>query len=216
MARWLWLFGVVVVVACSGDATPSTTNASPSTTPAPAPSSAPETTLTTVEPELPVDESFDVLPEREGPRRETTGGVPHVQLNAPSFPDIDAELRRRAFSLPGVDEAPSAVSLPGAVGLVLADDVEAERADVLLAAREFAHFHPDGSLHIWLPLERAAEVEAQKWGEFHPWVDREMMWDGMMMLFVPESDYEAAVLLRIIVDSYNFITGQDLDPADYP
>ena len=54
------------------------------------------------------------LPEREGPRRETSGSVPHVQIDSAPVAAVDAELRRRVFLLPGVSDEPSTVSLPGA------------------------------------------------------------------------------------------------------
>lgn len=152
------------------------------------------------------------LPVRDGPRRETTGGVPHVQLDAPSVPEVDAELRRRAFLLPGVEDRASVLSLPGARGLWMADDVEVARQDVLGGSREFAHIHPDGSLHVWLPIERALEVDRAKWGELHPWVERDGFWDGVVMVFTPETPAEVDVTMRIIVDAYNFVTGGDLDP----
>ena len=152
------------------------------------------------------------LPVRDGPRRETTNSVPHIQLDAERVPEVDAALRRRALLLPGVEDRASALSLPGARGLWLASDVELARADVLGRTREFAHIHPDGSLHVWLPVDRAVEVDRTKWGELHPWVDRDGFWDGVVMVYTPETPAELDVTMRIIVDAYNFVTGADLDP----
>ena len=155
------------------------------------------------------------LPEREGPRRETTGNVPHQQIGAEPVPQVDAELRRRAFLLPGVEDRASTLSLPGARGLVLSDDVEILQPDVLGGGREFAHIHPDGSLHVWLPVELAQEVHDTKWGELHPWVGRDGFWDGVAMVYTPESLEELDITIRLIVDAYNFVTGASLDPADF-
>lgn len=152
------------------------------------------------------------LPVRDGPLRQTTNGVPHVQLGAEPVPVVDAELRRRAFLLPGVEDRASIRSLPGARGLSLASDVELVRADVLGGSREFAHIHPDGSLHVWLPVERAVEVDRTGWGQIHPWADRDGFWDGVVMVFTPETHDELDVTMRIIVDAYNFVTGDELDP----
>jgi phospholipase/carboxylesterase len=168
-------------------------------------------------------DALSPLPERAGPRRETTGGVPHQQLNAEPAPEVDAELRRRVFALPGVEDRASTRSLPGARGLWLVEGVEMRGSDVigsledvLGGSREFAHIHPDGSLHVWLPVERAIEVHDTKWGELHPWVDRDGFWDGVVMVYMPESLDELEVTLRIVVDAYNFITGISLDPNDIP
>jgi len=156
------------------------------------------------------------LPEREGARRETTGNVPHVQLDATPVAHLDAELRRRAFLLPGVQDLPSDRSLPGARGLALSDDLELARPDVISGSREFAHIHPDGSLHVWLPADRALEVDQTKWGELHPWVSRDGFWEGVVMIYTPETTDELDITIRIIVDAYNFLTGASLEPADIP
>lgn len=160
------------------------------------------------------DDGLVALPERDGPRRQTTGAVPHIQIDPATNAEVDAELRRRSFLLPGVEERASIRSLPGAVALWLSDDLELSRDDVLGGAREFAHFHPDGSLHVWLPVDRAIEVDATKWGEIHPWADRDGFWDGVVMVYVPETREEIDVALRIIVDAYNFITGAAVDPTE--
>ncbi len=154
------------------------------------------------------------LPQRDGPRRETTGDVPHVQLDAAPVAEVDAELRRRAFLLPGVEDLPSDRSLPGARGLAFTGELELARPDVISGSREFAHIHPDGSLHVWLPVARALEVDRTEWGEIHPWVGRRDFWDGVVMVYTPESLDELEVTIQIIVDAYNFVTGASVEPAD--
>lgn len=153
-----------------------------------------------------------VLPERPGPREETTHAVPHVQLDAVVDPELDAELERRAYSLPGLERRESTVSLPGARSLWLADDIELTRPEVLQAGREFAHIHPNGSLHVWLPVDRAIEVAEMKWGELHPWVGRDDFWDGLVMIYTPETPEELDVVMRLVVDAYNYVTGAEIDP----
>jgi len=155
------------------------------------------------------------LPVRDGPRKETTSGVPHVQLDVEPVPEVDAELRRRALLLPGVEDRESVRSLPGARSFWLGDDVELARAEVLGGTREFAHVHPNGSLHVWLPVDRAIEVDRTKWGELHPWVDQDGFWDGVVMVYTPETQAELNVTMRIIVDAYNYVTGADLDPEAF-
>lgn len=167
---------------------------------------------------------LSILPERPGERRQTTGDVPHQQVGTEPVPEVDAELRRRIFALPGVEDRASERSLPGARSLWLVDGIDVvndevlggSRPGVLGANREFAHVHPDGSLHVWLPVERAIEVDETKWGELHPWVDREGFWDGVVMVYIPETLDEVDVVVQIVVDAYNFVTGENLDPADIP
>lgn len=164
----------------------------------------------------PVTDVSGALPVRDGPREQTTESVPHIQLDAEPVPEVDAELRRRAFAMPGVEDAPSEISLPGARGLVFGDDVELARPDVLLSGREFAHIHADGSLHVWLPVERAVEVDETGWGEMHPWVDRDNFWDGVAMVFTPRTLDEVDIVIGLLADSYNLVSGRDLDPTDIP
>ncbi len=160
------------------------------------------------------DAGDESLPERAGPRRETTGSVPHVQIDAVPVPAVDAELRRRAFLLPGIEDEASPRSLPGARGLIFADDVELLRPEVSGGSREFAHIHPDGSLHVWMPVNRAIEVDDKKWGELHPWVDRDDFWDGVVMIYTPESPEELEVTMQLLVDAYNYSTGASVTADD--
>ena len=155
-----------------------------------------------------------MLPERPGARVATSGGVPHVQRDVETNPDLDSELRRRAFLFPGITSEPSAVSLPGAVQLALDRDLDLASPDVIASSGEFAHIHPDGSLHVWLPLDVAAEVHNQKWGEHHPWVGRDGFWDGVVMVYTPQTAHEVDVAIGILVEAYNFVVGADLDASD--
>jgi hypothetical protein len=154
------------------------------------------------------------LPVRDGPRPFTTSGVPHIQVDVEPVPEVDETLRARAFALPGVENRPTVVSLPGGRGLWLDEDVPLARPDMILAGREFSHFHTDGSLHAPLPVDRALEAVEAGWGVLHPWVDRDEIPDGLVMLYTPQSNEEAEVILQLVIDSYNFITGREIDPVE--
>jgi hypothetical protein len=69
---------------------------------------------------------------------------------------------------------------------------------------------------VWLAVDSAIEVEDKNWGELHPWVGRDGFWDGVVMVFTPESLDELDVTIQILVDAYNFVTGATLAPADIP
>lgn len=161
-----------------------------------------------------VADSGFALPERPGPRVATSGEVPHVQLGVASVADVDSELRRRAFLFPGVASEPSAVSLPGAVQIALDPELRLARPDVIASSGEFAHIHPDGSLHVWLPVDVASEVHRQKWGERHPWVGRDGFWDGVVMVYTPQTAAEVDIIIGILTEAYNFVVGVDLDSND--
>ena len=56
----------------------------------------------------------------------------------------------------------------------------------------------------------------KQWGELHPWVDRDGFWDGVVMVYTPETLDELDVTIEILIDAYNFVTGNSLEPADIP
>ncbi len=155
------------------------------------------------------------LPERSGPRTLTTGTVPHVQIDVEPVPAVNDELFRRAFALPGVENRPTIVSMLGTRGMWLSDDVSLAHPEVIVDGREFAHIHPDGSLHAPLPYERALEVDEKGWGERHPWADERDGWDGFVMLYTPQSMAELEIIFQLIVESYNHVTGLNLQASDY-
>ena len=168
---------------------------------------------------LPTEKSTSMtdlpLPERSGPRTQTSGTVPHVQIGVEPVTAVNDELLRLAFSLPGVEDRPTIVSLPGARGMWLSDDIALAHPEAIVSGREFAHIHPDGSLHAPLPYERALEVTEKGWGERHPWADEREGWDGLVMLFTPQSMAELDVIFQLIVESYNHVTGQTVQASDF-
>ena len=157
--------------------------------------------------------TYPALPERQSPRPETTGSVPHQQIGVDPVPDVNEELFRRAFTLPGVENRPSAFSLPGARGLWIDDTVTIVRQDQIVSGREFAHIHPDGSLHASLPLDRARDAVDAGWAEPQPIADQ-LGVPGLVMIYTPQSHDELKSVLQLIVDSYNFVTGSTIDIAD--
>lgn len=164
---------------------------------------------------MPVPDSINsTLPERDGPRTKTTGTVPHTQIGVDPVPEVNDELFRRAYSLPGVENRPTIVSLPGARGMWLEDSIPVVHPEAIVSGREFAHIHEDGSLHAPLPLERALEVAETGWGERHPWAEQRDGWEGLVMLYTPQSMAELDITFQLIVESYNFVTGQSLDASE--
>ena len=155
------------------------------------------------------------LPHRSGPLPRTTGSVPHTQMDVDPVPEVHDELLRRTFALPDVENRPTVVSLPGARGVWISDGVSLSHPEAIVAGREFAHIHPDGSLHAPLPLERAIEAVDGGWAERHPWADQREGWEGLVMLYTPRSLEELDVVFQLIVESYGFVTGRSVEPSDF-
>jgi phospholipase/carboxylesterase len=140
------------------------------------------------------------LPRRTGESPRVTVGIPHIQLDQTSTPDMLAKLTVWAFSLDGVVEQPSRASLPGAKALTVAPELPV-RAEAMIVGREFGHIHPkpngSGSLHLRLPEDHANEVVDRGWGEWHPFaIDGTMV--GMVMVYAPRSDEDFGVVQTII------------------
>lgn len=139
--------------------------------------------------------------------------MPHMQIGVEPDPAIKAELDRRAFSLPDIADRPTVVSVPGARALWLREGVPVAHPELIVAGREFDHIHPDGSLHIALPRDRAREATEKGWAEPHPFA--EMLGGGYVLLYTPRDRDELEVVWRLVVESYNFVTGRSEDPAAY-
>lgn len=148
------------------------------------------------------------LPQRQTPVPETTPGVPHIQLNVTPRPALSEALLERVGALPGVILGPTRVSLPGAVGFQLASDVDLARPDVIVGGREFAHLHPDGSLHASLDPSVAQAAVATGWATPHPWANQRAGWEGFVMIFTPQTPAELDVVTTLVESGYSFVTGQ--------
>jgi hypothetical protein len=147
------------------------------------------------------------LPARAGDRPRTTPTNPHTQLDQqPSDPALVAELARRIFALPGVQEQPSRVSVPGARALVLAPGEPAGPAEAFMVGREFAHLHPapDHSLHAALPLDLAQRAVDQGWAEVHPVARMGLIPPTAVMLYAPRDESELAVVESLVRASHAF------------
>lgn len=148
------------------------------------------------------------LPQRGGPLPVTTNGVPHIQIGIAPVPEISAELLRRVSTIPGVEIGETVVSLPGARGFRIVEGLSLARPDVIVGGREFAHMHPDGSLHASLSPERAREAVAAGWATPHPWASRRPGWEGFVMIYTPVSGEELDVVFRLVEESFGFVTGR--------
>jgi phospholipase/carboxylesterase len=143
------------------------------------------------------------LPKRKGPPPEVIGPRPHAQRsqNAPSA--LQEELVRHVLELPGVSEAESGVSVPGARAFVLDEGSARGPENAFQIGREFAHIHPpeDGSLHMTLPDEVAEAAFAGGWGEPHPI-------SGTPLIFGPRDEAELEAVWGLLRSSYEFATGK--------
>ncbi len=149
------------------------------------------------------------LPQRAGERPTVSWTIPQEQRsdNAPAA--LQEQLFDRVSTLGGVTSHPSAISVPGARGLMLEGRREAP-LDAFLVPRagEFAHVHPsyDGSLHLALPPALAADAVAKGWAVAHPLAGIRLA-RGMVMVYGPRDDAELATVVGIVETSHAYATG---------
>ena len=148
------------------------------------------------------------LPMRETPIPRTTQGVPHVQIGVKPIPEFSDELLSRVSELPGVEIRRTVISLPGALGFWISEDVSLARPEAIVGGREFAHQHPDGSLHAALSPQLAIRAVEAGWAVSHPWADQRPGWEGFVMIFTPTNAGELDVVHDLVVASYEFVTGR--------
>jgi len=117
---------------------------------------------------------------------------------------------RHVAQLPGVTLGAKRVSLPGAVGFQLNDEMPLARPNVFVGGREFAHLHPDGSLHASLDPGLAGDAIKSGWAVAHPWATQRDGWEGFVMIFTPTTPDELGVVKQLLESSYSFVTGRAL------
>lgn len=147
------------------------------------------------------------LPNREGPRPETTNGVPHIQLGLEPVSELTELMLKQVEELSGVTIGATQVSLPGAVGFQLIHDDDIANPEAIVGGREFAHLHPDGSLHASLEPELARAAVQAGWAIPHPWADKRPGWEGFVMIYTPTTQAELDVVLALVRGSYRYVTG---------
>lgn len=153
------------------------------------------------------------LPPRTISRPETTTGIPHVQIGVEPVSEVNEELVRRVFSVPGIVNRTSVVG--GSHGLWLTEEVIVFEPN-FIGGLEFGHIHDDGSLHIFLEPSRSMEAVAKGWATYHPFaLEGREGWDGFVLLYTPQSMEELDWIFQLIVDGFNYVTGQNLLATDY-
>jgi hypothetical protein len=151
----------------------------------------------------------NVLPKRSGPPPRTTPTNPHTQLEQNPERQVVEDLARRLFALPGVEERPSAISVPGARALWLSEDIPAGPQEAFMIGREFAHIHPipDGSLHAALPPQAAQEAVEKGWAEQHPMARMGYIPQNVVMIYAPRDAEEIEVVARLVAEAYRYAGG---------
>jgi phospholipase/carboxylesterase len=149
-----------------------------------------------------------LLPEREGPRPAVSWTIPQQQESDNSPVAVQEALFARMSALPGVQSGPSRISVPGARAVLAPDATGPEEAFLVPSAKEFAHLHPahDGSLHLVLPVDRAADAVAKGWAQVHMLAGIRLS-PGFVLVYGPRTEAEVEVVAGIVEASHRFALG---------
>ena len=158
---------------------------------------------------IPATAELRNLPIRESPRPVTTDSIPHIQIDVEAVPELSAELLRRVSKIAGVELRSTVVGRSGSTGFWLNEDINLARPDAIVRGREFAHLHPDGSLHASLSPELAVKAIEAGWAIQHPWAAKKRGLNGFVMIYTPVSKSELEVVFDLVMESYRFVTGKD-------
>ena len=153
------------------------------------------------------------LPLRAGQRPAVSWTIPQEQLSDNAPRQLQESLFARIRLLAGVSTSQSAISVPGARGLMVKPAPEAPVDSFLVpSAGEFAHQHPshDGSLHLALPPDLVADAVAKGWATAHPLAGIRLA-RGMVMVYGPRDENELHVVAAMVETSHAYATGANAD-----
>ena len=129
--------------------------------------------------------------------------------------DVNAELFRRVYALPQVENQLTVISpVEGSRALWLDPAIEVAHPELIPKERELGHIHPDGSLHSAMDPVRGQQGVDAGWALFHPAANTRPGFQGFMLLFTPRNGDELDVIFQLIVDGYNHITGASIDAGE--
>ena len=174
-------------------------------------------------------DEIDALPHRTGEPPRTGPSITHVQLTQNGPKEMSDRLAEWITAeLPGVRSGPSEISDPPKMRAFLVSvfpnvdlphDLPDEKATaffvdgsppagVLLmppnGASEFAHIHPDGSLHLALAPADQEVVVTRGWGERHPFFGDRV---NVTMLYSPRNEMELDVAKAVVHAAFRYATG---------
>jgi phospholipase/carboxylesterase len=147
------------------------------------------------------------LPERRGTRPEVSWSIPQQQENDNAPVELQVRLLAEVASQPGVRIASSHISVPGARAFLTDRPATNPQAFLVPGTGAFAHLHPpyDGSLHLALPPDLAADLVTRGWGQVHPLAGTRVT-PGFVMVYGPREEEELRTVAAIVAASHAFAT----------
>jgi hypothetical protein len=152
------------------------------------------------------------LPQRAGPRPQSTAGLPFRQLD--QFPPAEMMPRLLALclQLPAVRSRESRLAAADSRALWLDDSASAGPPEAFIDGREFCHLHapPDGSIHLTLPPGDVDGVVARGWAERHP-IHSLGLHKTLVLVYAPRDAVELHTVSSLVAHSWRFAGGRRAD-----
>ena len=156
--------------------------------------------------------TYSELPRRAGEAPRITEGMPQLQIGVDAVEVVNAELFRRVYSLPSVQNQLTVISpVEGSRALRVDPAIGVAHPELLPKERELGHIHPDGSLHMAMDPDRGQEAVDAGWALFHPAAGTRPGFQGFMLLYTPRDMEELNVICQLIVDGYNHVVGASVE-----
>ena len=148
-------------------------------------------------------------PVRQGEPPRTRRGLPHVQLDQWSPPEIGEELLRRSLRLPYVKTQESRMAPAKTVAFYLPDAWAGGPPGAFIDAHEFCLLQPlpESAIHVTLPRDLREQAIGAGWAEPHPVTRLGIMPETLVMIYAPRSREELDIVFRLIQRSYEFARG---------
>ncbi|MDN5861725.1 MAG: DUF5519 family protein, partial [Pseudonocardia sp.] len=135
-----------------------------------------------------------------------TSGVPQHQLTQNGPADLQEQLWARLADLPGVSTGPAKVGVEGTRAVFVQRGDAPDTAFVLPADGEFAHLHPDGSVHAVLPEELAYDALAKGWAFAHPLAGVRLA-RGLVLVPGPRDPGELETVAALVAAAHRAVAG---------
>jgi phospholipase/carboxylesterase len=132
-------------------------------------------------------------------------GTPQHQETQIAPAETQERLWARLAALPDVTTGPTKVGVEGTRALLLDRGAAAgpDAAFLLPDDGEFAHQHPDGSLHVALPDAQAYDALAKGWAVAHPLAGVRVS-PGMVLVYGPRDEAEVEIVAGIAAASHRY------------
>ena len=139
------------------------------------------------------------LPIRAGEPPDTTVGLPQLPLS--SSPDPGLWDRIVGLGTP----SDAKIGPPGTRSLLLAG--AAGPPEAFLHENEFAHLHPDGSLHLCLPPSLAYDALVKGWALAHPLAGVRLS-AGLVLVPAPRNEAERETVTAVVTAARRYAAAE--------